>query len=163
MRKTKGFASMFLCFILCLWLVSPVTAQSRNYRAHLSGGEEVPPTATRAQGEAIFQFSKDGLGLRYRLIVANIDDVLQSHIHLAPQGTNGPVVVWLYPSGPPAVLIEGQFNGVLAEGTITAANLVGPLNGQDLSALIEAFDNGEAYVNVHTTQFPGGEVRGQID
>lgn len=137
-------------------------AQGRNFRAHLSGAEEVPPAETRAQGQAIFQLSKDGNGLRYKLIVANIENVTQAHIHLAPAGVNGPVVVWLYPSGPPPVLIEGRFQGVLAEGTITAANLIGLLAGQSLDALIEEFESGNAYVNVHTNQFPGGEVRGQI-
>jgi hypothetical protein len=85
-----------------------------------------------------------------------------AHIHLAPAGENGPVVAWLYPSGPPPVLIEGRFSGVLAEGTITANSLIGLLAGQDLSALIEEFEKGNAYVNVHTTQHPAGEVRGQI-
>jgi hypothetical protein len=51
---------------------------------------------------------------------------------------------------------------VLATGTITAADLVGPLAGQPLSALVDAMEAGETYVNVHTSQFPAGEIRGQI-
>jgi hypothetical protein len=51
---------------------------------------------------------------------------------------------------------------MLADGTITAANLVGALAGQPLSALVEALSSGGAYVNVHTQQNPGGEIRGQI-
>ena len=135
---------------------------SRNFRAHLSGGEEVPSVATRAQGQAIFQLNADGTELHYKLIVANIENILQSHIHVAPAGTNGSVVCFLYPSGPPAVLIPGRFSGVLREGTITASNLIGPLAGQPLSALLEAMESGNTYVNVHTTQNPSGEVRGQI-
>jgi hypothetical protein len=72
-------------------------------------------------------------------------------------------VAWLYPSGPPAQLIPGRSNGVLAEGVITADNLVNALAGQPLEALLEAIRAGNAYVNVHTSQFPPGEVRGQID
>jgi outer membrane receptor for monomeric catechols len=60
-------------------------------------------------------------------------------------------------------LIPGRFNGVLAEGTITADNLVGTLAGQSLGVLIEMIKAGNAYVNVHTSQFPPGEIRGQID
>jgi hypothetical protein len=73
----------------------------KNFRAHLSGDEEVPAVDTRAQGQAIFQLSRDGMTLHYKLIVANIEDVLMAHIHLAPAGENGPIVVWLYPSAPP--------------------------------------------------------------
>ncbi len=135
-----------------------------NFRAHLSGREAVPPVQTRAQGQAIFQLSKDGSELYYKLIVANIENVTQAHIHLAPAGANGPVVVWLYPEGPPAELIPGRFNGVLAEGFITAGDVVGPLAGEEepLEELLVRMALGETYVNVHTVQFPPGEVRGQI-
>jgi hypothetical protein len=117
---------------------------------------------TRAQGQAVFQLSRDGTELSYRLIVANIQDVLMSHIHMAPAGTNGGVVVWLYPSGPPPQLIEGRVSGVLATGTITAADLTGALAGQPLSALVDAIRAGNTYVNVHTSAVPSGEIRGQI-
>lgn len=133
-----------------------------NFRAHLSGDQEVPPNESAAQGEAIFQLSKDGTELSYKLIVANLEDVSASHIHIAPAGSNGNVVAFLYPSSPPSVLIPGTTNGVLAEGVITAANLRGPLLNQPLSALISAMQEGNAYVNAHTTLFPGGEIRGQI-
>jgi hypothetical protein len=139
-----------------------LAAQNRNFVAHLTGAEEVPPVETRAQGQAIFQLSKDGTEIRYKLIVANIENLRQAHIHLAPRGVNGPVVAWLYPSAPPAELIPGRFSGVLAEGTITAENLVGPLAGQSLADLVAAMQAGNTYVNVHTSAYPGGEVRGQI-
>jgi hypothetical protein len=50
----------------------------------------------------------------------------------------------------------------LSQGNITAANLEGPLAGQQLTDLIDIMDNGTAYVNVHTKDFPLGEIRGQI-
>lgn len=135
----------------------------RNFRTSLSGAEEVPANDSRARGVATFQLSADGTELSYRLIVANIENVNQAHIHLAPAGENGGVVLWLYPSGPPAQPIPGRTDGVLATGTVTEANLVGALAGQPLSALIEHIDNGNAYVNVHTNPgFPGGEIRGQL-
>lgn len=139
------------------------TKSGKNFSTHLRGDEEVPAVATQAQGQAIFKLSKDGTSLSYKLIVANIEDVLQAHIHLAPAGQNGGIVVWLYPSAPPPVLIPGRFQGVLAQGTITAANLVGGLAGQPLSALIDAMNAGNTYANVHTMAHPGGEIRGQID
>jgi hypothetical protein len=54
-------------------------------------------------------------------------------------------------------------DGVLARGTITEADLVGPLAGQPLSALVEAIRSGNAYVNVHTVDHPAGEIRGQLN
>jgi hypothetical protein len=140
------------------------TSVPHNFRTHLTGNEEVPPVDTRAQGQAIFQLSKDGTELSFKLIVANIQNVTQAHIHLGAFGVNGPVVVWLYPAGPPAQLIPGRFQGVLAEGVITeATTLFGPLAGQSLSDLLDAIRAGNTYVNVHTSQFPPGEIRGQID
>ena len=67
------------------------------------------------------------------------------------------------PQAPPAKLIPGRTDGILAEGVITEASLVGSLEGAELSVLIEAMEAGNTYVNVHTAQIPGGEVRGQID
>ena len=143
-------------------LVFSSTAGAMHFRhtffANLSGGEEVPASGSLARGMAIFQLSADGSALSYRLSVANLEDTRVSHIHLAPAGANGGVVVTLY--GPE--LIEGRFSGVLAVGTITAANLSGALAGMPLSALVAELEAGNAYVNVHTLAFPGGEIRGQI-
>lgn len=133
-----------------------------NFRTHLQGDNEVPAVDTDAQGQATFKVSKDGNSISYKLIVANIENVLMAHIHNAPAGENGGVVVWLYPASPPPALIEGRFQGVLAEGTITADDLVGALGGQTLDDLIEEIKAGNTYVNVHTEQNPPGEIRGQI-
>jgi hypothetical protein len=135
---------------------------NRNFRTHLTGAEEVPPADTRAQGQAIFQVSRDGTEIRFKVKLANIQNVRMAHIHLAPAGENGPIVVWLRPSGPPPEPIPGRFSGVYAEGTITEANLVGLLAGASLQDLIDEMRAGNTYVNVHTDQYPGGEVRGQI-
>ena len=136
--------------------------KNHNFRTHLSGAEQVVPIDTRGQGQAIFQLSEDGMALHFKLIVANIEDVFMAHIHLAPAGANGPIVVWLYPAAPPPVPIPGRSDGVLAAGVITAANLVGLLAGQTMADLIDAIDDGMAYVNVHTLAHPTGEIRGQI-
>ncbi len=134
-----------------------------NHRTHLSGAEEVPVRDTSAQGQAIFQVNPEGTAISYRLVVANIENVTQAHIHLAPAGMNGGIVAWLYPAAPPSLLIPGRSQGTLGEGEITAASLVGSLIGKPLTDLIAAMQNGGAYVNVHTSQFPPGEIRGQID
>lgn len=135
----------------------------KNFVAPLSGNQEVPAVETNATGVATFKLSKDGTTLQYKLNVANIEDVLMAHIHNGPAGENGPVVVWLYPAdGPPPQLIEGRSNGTLAQGSVTASDVVGPLAG-DFDALLEAMKTGNTYVNVHTQANPPGEIRGQIN
>jgi CHRD domain-containing protein len=141
-----------------------------NFVAHTVGKEEVPPRDTRGQGQAVFHLSADGTTMQYRLTVANITNVVQSHIHLAPAGSNGNIVVFLF--GPVAAG-GGRIDGVLAEGSFTAANFISDLLGHPMSDLIAAMQSGRAYVNVHTNDgvapintgpgdFPGGEIRGQV-
>jgi hypothetical protein len=150
--------------VLLLIATTAVFAATRNFRTHLKGSFEVPVRDTRAQGQAIFKLNEDGTALEYKLNVANIENVTQAHIHMGPPTGTGGIVAWLYPSEPPLQprLIEGRFNGTLGEGIITADNLVGALAGQPLSALIEQMEAGNAYVNVHTSQFPPGEIRGNL-
>jgi hypothetical protein len=155
-------------------------ANGGNFGTPLSAAEEVMPAGvvndSRARGNAIFQLNADGTELTYRLIAANIENAFMAHIHRGPAGTNGPIVVWLYPSTAPVPgpLGSGRIDGPIAEGTITAADFVGPLAGQPMSALVSLLTTGGAYVNVHTNDgvaptnsgpgdFPGGEVRGQIE
>jgi hypothetical protein len=143
-----------------------VTAQhagtDHQHFAHLIGDNEVPPNDSLAQGQATFKVNDAGTAIDFRLNVANIVNVTQAHIHRGPPGVIGGIVVWLYPSAPPQQLIPGRFQGTLGEGTITAADLRGSLLNQPLSALLAEIRAGNAYVNVHTTQLPVGEVRGTI-
>ncbi|MBA0124344.1 CHRD domain-containing protein [Haloechinothrix sp. YIM 98757] len=134
----------------------------RNFAAHATGEEEVPPVDTDARGQLKLQLSKDGTKLRYRLNVANIEDVTMAHLHQAPAGANGPVVVWLYPDSPPPEPIPGRTDGVLATGTVTEDDLVGPMEGRSMSDLAAELADGNIYVNVHTEQHPPGEIRGQL-
>jgi hypothetical protein len=155
-------------------LLLPLSAKASGacrLKAHLDGDEEVPPRATQAVGQALFQLNASETELSYKLIVANIDNVIAAHIHIGPPGVNGPVVVFLAGPFPPA---GGPSSGILAQDTLTAADLVGPLAGQPLSALAAEMRAGNTYVNVHTSDgvppdntgpgdFPGGEIRGQIE
>jgi hypothetical protein len=130
--------------------------QSRMLTAELSGENEVPAVESEGHGLAIFNLSRDGI--QFKLAVDDIDEVTQAHIHLGEPGENGPVVAFLFG------FVEGgvTHDGVLARGTITEGDLVGPLAGLPLSALVDALRNGGAYVNVHTVDHPAGEIRGQV-
>ena len=167
MRKVRLFA---LVFVALLVTVGTAVAVNRHFKTHTSGDADVPPRPTLAQGEAQFRLSEDGTELHYKLIAANIENVIAAHIHLAAPGVNGQIVAFLFGPVAPG---GGRTDGVLAEGTITASDLVGPLEGRPLSALVDAIEAGNTYVNIHTNDgmgvintgpgdFPGGEVRGQI-
>jgi len=156
-------------------------ANGDNFGTPLSADEEVMPpgvvNTSRARGNAVFQLSADGTSMTYQLSVANIENAFMAHIHMAPPGTNGPIVVWLYPQPDPPVpgdVGQGRVDGVIARKSFTAANLVGPLAGHPLSDLVNAIKSGNAYVNVHTNDgvdppntgpgdFPGGEIRSQLE
>jgi hypothetical protein len=166
-RRLKGKAVVATVILLSSIAIA---APPSNFVTHLGGNQEVPIRETHATGQAIFQLNQDETMIAYRLIVANIENVTASHIHLGVAGMNGPVVAFLAGAFAPA---GGRVEGVLAEGTITSANLVGPLEGMSLSVLIAAMRDGGTYVNVHTDDgvappntgpgdFPGGEIRGQI-
>ena len=157
--------------------INAKTEEHRNHTTQLKGDEEVPPRETGATGNAVFHISADGNSVDYKVIVANIDNVFMSHIHIGPAGSNGPIAVWLYPSTAqaPGAPGGGRFNGVIASGTFTASDLTAASGAWDgtWASLLAAIRSGGAYTNVHTNDgvgdpntgpgdFPGGEIRGQF-
>jgi hypothetical protein len=154
MKWQKILTVVLVTGLLLITANTVVAAGKSTFFASLSGSEEVPPVETLTRGNVVFQLNQDRTELEYRLIVANIEDVTAAHIHMGVPGVNGPVLVTLYSGG----LIEGRFNGILAQGVISGQSL-GEEAFEDLLEMIIA---GETYVNVHTTEFPGGEIRGQI-
>ncbi len=119
----------------------------------LSGAEEVPPvvgvnavgqfSATVTSNSMTFDLSAVGQGLT------------MAHIHVGAKGTNGGVVAFLFGPTDPAV------GGIHPTGTLTAANLIGPMAG-NWDAFIAALAKGELYVNVHSVDHPAGVLRVQI-
>jgi CHRD domain len=130
--------------------------QTEPFSAMLSGGE-VPPVDTAATGVASFTV-EGGESIKYDVNVTVMDKVTAAHIHNAPKGENGDVVVTLFKADSPT----GQISGSLANGFITASNLEGQMQGSPFRDIIRALERGEAYVNVHTEKNPNGEIRGQI-
>jgi hypothetical protein len=148
--------------IFVVLLFAPLAGAQTKFMATLSGKEQNPPIDTPAHGMATFTLSDDGMSLSYTLSVVDTTDITMAHIHIAAEGQDGPVATWLYPSAPHAQVKPGSFTGDLATGTLTAADLVGPLQGKTIADLVADIKAGNAYVNVHTTAHPGGEIRGQI-
>ena len=151
---------------------------SDNFVAVLSGANEVPARDTQARGVATFQLNADGTAFDYTLIAANIENPVAAHIHCAAAGQNGGVGVTLYSGGTPG---GGPFDGVLAQSTFFAPDPPNPNTGAPnpcgwttFAQVLAAMRSGNTYVNVHTNDgvdppntgpgdFPGGEIRGQID
>lgn len=163
MRKVRGLALALIALLLAAQIVSAESVSQRHFLASLSGQEEVPPVDTPAQGFALFELDDAETALDFRLIVGNIRNVTAAHIHCGAPGVNGPIVVFLF-SG-----FAAFPNGVLSEGTITEADIIPipsspacPGGISSFAQLLEKMRTGDAYVNVHTIQHPGGEIRGQI-
>lgn len=162
---------MAMVATVALGLVLPATAQAQpsNFRAVLSGADEVPVRDTRARGVAMFQVDADDSALAYRLVVANIENVFAAHIHCGGPQDIGPVGVTLYMDA----VGGGRVDGVLATGTVTVPDAANTCGWTSLGDVIEAMASGDTYVNVHTNDgvaptdtgpgdFPAGEIRGQV-
>ncbi len=130
-----------------------------RFRATLTGDAERPePVTTTTTAVATFEVGEGGTSLTYTVSVAGGVALTQAHIHLGGPEEAGGFVAFLF--GP----VEGgmDVDGELAMGTLTADNLVNALEGSTIVALVDELLGGNAYVNVHSVTYPGGEVRGQI-
>jgi hypothetical protein len=135
-----------------------------SFSATLSGAEEVPAVPTTATGSAELLVANGAIS--YTITVTNLTNAVASHIHVAPEGDNGPVVMNLCGTGAPLpACVSGT--GVLATGTNSETI------GITFDELVAEMQAGNAYVNVHTddgspppNSGPGdmqsGEIRGQI-
>ena len=146
-----------------------------RFDAALTGYEEIPTLSTQGNGffDASINRGKDEI--RYTLSYTGPFDanpaggtVTQAHIHLGARAFNGGISAFLCsnlgngPAGTPAC----PETGGTVSGTITPEQVVGPgaqgIAAGEFAELVRALRAGAAYANVHTTTFPGGEIRGQI-
>ena len=145
-----------------LLTASALPADTQVFSATLLGDNEVPPINT--DGKAAFSmevadsitFSLTFSGLSTPLAVA--------HLHFAPTKVAGGVMIFLCGGGNQPVC-PAATSGTIT-GTISEANVTGPvaqgINAGDLTSALEAVGDGNAYANMHTMKFPGGEIRGQV-
>lgn len=129
-----------------------------KFRATLAGAEEVPPVTTAATGSSEFTLSRTNDTLYVNVTVNGLNNMRFGHFHTGARGANGAVVAFLV-DGP---TVTGPSNGRVGKQFITAANLVGTLAGQPLTALVDQMRTGGIYVNLHTDANAGGELRGQV-
>ena len=126
--------------VLGVMAVAMASAWADEVRLKLSGGEEVPPVATSAAGEGVLTVNPDMTvngGIATTGIVATM-----AHIHIGKAGANGPVAITLTRSGD---------NGWAV-----------PAGAKFTEAQYQAYLAGDLYVNVHSAEHKGGEIRAQL-
>jgi hypothetical protein len=130
------------------------------FQAAMTGLGQVPSVASTGRGLASYVIAENSATLHYSVQVVDVSSpITAAHIHLGASGQNGEVVANLCGAGSaPACGTQGT----IASGTIVASDLVGPLAGHQLSELIAAMTTWNTYTNVHTSNFPNGEIRGRI-
>jgi CHRD domain len=140
------------------------TSGPRHFVAKLNGFQEVPPIFTN--GEAKFEPTlNEDKTIDFRLTWENLTAApTVAHIHFGPRGVNGsPFIFFCGGGGKPDC--PANTSGSL-EGTITAHDVIAvPTQGikaGDIDAAIRILLRGAAYANMHTPNFPSGEIRGQI-
>jgi PEP-CTERM putative exosortase interaction domain len=132
-----------------LFLPAPAQAALHFFSATLSGAEEVPPHDTPATGFGTVVLDDVALTITVDLSFADLTTPsVAAHIHEAPFGVNGPIE---FPLDLGAAL--GQTSGTILTQVFPL------LEGQED---VEEFLNAGYYFNVHSEQFPGGEIRGQV-
>lgn len=126
----------------------------QQFTIALTAANEVPaPKTTTAAGSADVVVYADRID--YQLAATNMTAITAAHIHTGAVGVAGPVVVTLF--NPAAA--TGAINGVFASGSLNSTNLP---SGVTLASLKTLLASGNAYINVHTTANPSGEIRGQL-
>ena len=142
-------------------------SHTKNFRASLDGYHETSLSiSTNGTGSFRARLNPAGDELTYELQYSGLEggNTLFAHVHLGQMGTTGGVMFFLCGGGGQAACPN---TAATVTGTVTAANIIGPA-GQgvapgEFQAVIDAMRAGSAYANVHTTVYPSGEIRGQVN
>ncbi len=159
MRRTVGFAVGIAAAVTIAFVAAScggsTAPRPKQYIANALPSLEQPPKTTTGTG--VVTFVDNGSEIDWTMTLTGVTNVTQSHIHLGSTTVaSGAVIINLFfPNRPPET---GTLNGFVASGTITNANN----SSISLDSLRVLFNNGNAYVNIHTVVNPGGEIRDQI-
>lgn len=145
-----------LILLLSIFVAGCGATIAGGFEALLNGANEVPPVSVSSNGRATFD--PEGAAMRYSITVFSMTStVTAAHIHgPAGPGANAGIIVTLF-SGSAAPPVNGQ----LVQGTFNESS-INPASGVSWNQLRDLMGSGGVYVNVHTTAFPDGEIRGQI-
>jgi hypothetical protein len=166
--KMKTYLRTVLMFIIFLAFSGAGYADDRDggleFEAVLTGAQEVPERESPARGKIEVEFNKGftELDLDLRVSTNTVGEIRAAHFHCARAGENGPIVFGFFSPG--RFPVSNIVDGTLTNADYTGADCV-PTIGRvvnNLASLAFAMREGLIYANVHTTVFPGGEVRGQM-
>lgn len=135
----------------CVLLAAAAShAQVEFYDFPIEGSQEVPSVSTPAYGFASLEYHPDTMRFDLELIVDAIalGDITGAHLHMAPRGLNGPVIINLLASSMFVDDVDGLIRLFVANVPIGDAQ--------------PALRSAQLYLNVHTTAFPNGQLRGQV-
>src|SRR5262245_21400517 len=162
--KTRNIGFWTIAALAAGLLVAAAAySETERFSARLVGVNEVPPINT--DGRANFQMAIGPGAITFSLTFSGLSSPLAvAHTHFGVPKVNGGVMIFLCGGGgQPAC--PATTSGTIT-GTITAANVVGPTTqgvaAGDLNTALELLRDGFSYANMHTTNFPSGEIRGQV-
>jgi hypothetical protein len=172
MRRHVGPAALLIALLVAAGFGSYALADGgkRNLRETLEGYQEVPAVSTKGSGEFNARIDEAAQEIRYRLSYGDLEGaVAQAHIHFAQKSVNGGIAVFLCTNlgnGPPGTQACPASPATIS-GTIRPADVIAGAAAQGLAAgefaeLLAAIRAEATYVNVHSTTFPGGELRAQL-
>ena len=134
-----------------------------EYVTVATGGQEVPPVLTGARSLAAFRFTTlDDRLIGVRINMSHDQVVDAVHIHEAPVGVDGPIVLNMRPTGPGEGFCIDLLGGAITVYSLTSAALRGSLAGLTLTDLKNLMATGGTYINLHTPAEPSGWIRGQM-
>ena len=152
-----------VCILGCFSFISPAFGDGLKFEAELSGAQEVADVSTDAEGTITARFDEELTEVKIKLKVKNSAGMFtKAHFHCALPGENGFIAFGLVDPGPLA-FDRGKVEGTLTNADFTGADcdLIGrPVN--NIAALAFAMRDGLIYINVHSTEFGSGEIRGQM-
>lgn len=137
----------------------------------LSGFKEDPPLSTPASGRFEMTIDEDRGEATYVLSYTGLEGtVTQAHVHFGTRFSTGGVSVWLCEtaaSPSPVASTPACPSSGTVEGTVEAADVVGPsaqgIDAGQFGELLRAIEKETTYVNVHSTKYPGGEIRSSLE
>jgi CHRD domain len=156
--------------ILGLAVLNPAAAEIITFTASLSGPAESPPNASPGTGFAIVDFDPLGHTMRVRVTFSGLlSTTVASHIHsataVAGTGTAGVATTTPTFAGFPLGVTSGSYDNTLDMTLASSYNPAfvtanGGTTASAETALFAGMIAGKSYLNVHTVQFGGGEIRG---